>query len=84
MESKQFRTPTLAEHLWANTGFSSQWNCHALQLGDPTVLLVCWDAHLLWQDPALAKSVGHLDCNLWIKSLFCMVSPTEPLPVQLV
>lgn len=69
---------------WIAMGFSSQWNCHILPLGDPAVLLVCRGAYLLWQDPALAKNVGHLDCKLWIKSLFCMVSPTEPLPVQLV
>lgn len=28
MESQQFRTATVAEQLWANIGFSSQWNCH--------------------------------------------------------
>lgn len=65
-------------------GFISQWNCcRAFPLGNPSVLLgllLCWDTHLLWQDPASAKGVRHLSCNLWIKSLFCMVSPIKPPP----
>jgi len=69
-------------------GFIFQGNCsRAFPLGNPSVLLallVCCGTHLLWQNPASAKDVRHLGCNLWIKSLFCLVSPIKPLPVQLV
>lgn len=82
MDSYQFRTTTLAEQLWANMGFSSQWNCRCHQETQlyfwSAGMHICFGRTLPWPR---VLGIWTVICG---SSLFCVVSPTEPLPVQLV